>query len=283
MRFQLLSDIDTLRRGWPWGRVRPAGWPVPEPGVSDRPSNLGWARTEPVRSVRWLIQRGLSLPFTKLMTDPKVEGREWLRKLDRPAILASNHVSHADTQILLYALPDRAREKTVVAAAADYWYRRPWLGRAVGLWLNTFPFSRTGSAREVLYSASELLKSGWNLLYYAEGTRSVDGRLGSFQPGLGYLAGQTRSPVVPMHIRGTHRVMPKGRPFPLPGAVEVRIGKPLSVDPGEDSRTFTGRVEHAVRELSTSSPEPEVVGSWIERWEASRPSARARSARPRKR
>jgi 1-acyl-sn-glycerol-3-phosphate acyltransferase len=271
VRFELLTDLDALRNGWRWGGVRPASWPEPEPGVPDRPSNLSWARTEPVRSLRELIQRGLSLPFTRLMTDPKVEGREWLRQLDRPAILASNHVSHADTQILLYALPDQARERTVVAAAADYWYRRPWLGRIVGLWLNTFPFSRTGGAREVLHSASELLRSGWHLLYYAEGTRSTDGRMGSFQPGLGHLANQTRSPVVPMNIRGTHRVMPKGRPFPLPGPVEVRIGKPLSLASGEDSRAFTARVEKSVRQLGTRSEDPAVVGTWIERWRATSP------------
>jgi 1-acyl-sn-glycerol-3-phosphate acyltransferase len=282
VRFQLLSDLDTMRRGWRWGEVRPASWPEPEPGVPDRPSNLGWARTEPVRSLRWLIQRGLSLPFTRLMTDPRVEGREWLRELDRPAILASNHVSHADTQLVLYALPDKAREHTVVAAAADYWYRRPWLGRLVGLWLNTFPFSRTGGAREVLHSASELLKSGWNLLYYPEGTRSADGRLGRFMPGLGHLASQTRSPVVPLHIRGSHRVMPKGRAFPMPGPVEVRIGKPLSLAPGEDSRAFTERVEGAVRGLSQRTQEPSVVGTWIERWEAGRPPPQ-RSSRPRTR
>jgi 1-acyl-sn-glycerol-3-phosphate acyltransferase len=271
VKFELLSDLETLRRGWRWGGVRPASWPEPAPGVPDRPSNLSWARTEPVRSLRLLIQRGLSLPLTRAMTDPQVEGREWLRQLDRPAILVSNHVSHADTQILLYALPDQARERTVVAAAADYWYRRPWLGRVVGLWLNTFPFSRTGGAREVLHSASELLKSGWNLLYYAEGTRSVDGRMGHFQPGLGHLANQTRSPVVPMHIKGSHRVMPKGRAFPLPGPVEVRIGKPLALNPNEDSRAFTARVEHSVRQLGSGSDDPTVVGSWIERWNASKP------------
>jgi 1-acyl-sn-glycerol-3-phosphate acyltransferase len=268
VRFELLSDVETLRRGWRWGGVRPAGWPPAAPGVPDRPSNLSWARTEPVRSLRWLVQHGISLPFTRIMTDPKVEGREWLRQLERPAILASNHVSHADTQLLLYALPDRTRERTVVAAAADYWYRRPWLGRVVGLWLNTFPFSRTGGAREVLHSASELLKSGWNLLYYAEGTRSVDGRLGSFLPGLGHLAGETRSPVVPMHVSGSHRVMPKGRPFPLPAPVEVRIGRPLQLGPGEGSRAFTGRVERAVRSLAAGTQEPAVVGTWIARWEA---------------
>jgi 1-acyl-sn-glycerol-3-phosphate acyltransferase len=208
------------------------------------------------------------------MTNPRVEGREWLNELERPAIFAANHVSHADTQIVLYALTERARERTVVAAAADYWYRRPWLGRLVGLWLNTFPFSRTGGAREVMHSAGDLLKSGWNLLYYPEGTRSADGRMGHFLPGLGHLAGQSRSPVVPVHVRGAHRVMPKGRPFPLPAPVEVRIGKPLAAGPGEDSRTFTGRVEGAVRQLGAGSRESSVAGTWIERWRATGGSGR---------
>ena len=58
MRFELLTDLDALRNGWRWGGVRPASWPEPEPGVPDRPSNLSWARTEPVRSLRELILEG---------------------------------------------------------------------------------------------------------------------------------------------------------------------------------------------------------------------------------
>jgi 1-acyl-sn-glycerol-3-phosphate acyltransferase len=278
MTFQLLSDVDMLRRGWRWGGVRPRSWPERAPVVPDRLSNLGWARAEPVRTLRWLIQHGASLPFTRAMTDPRVFGREWLQDLERPAILAANHVSHSDTQVLLYALPDQARERTVVGAAADYWYRRPLLGRVVSLWLNTFPFSRTGGAQEVLHSSSELLKSGWNLLVYPEGTRSTDGRLQEFRPGVGHLAIETRSPVVPMHVRGTHRVMPKGRRFPLPAPVTVRIGKPMVPDPGEASRSFASRVEGAVRELGVGSRKPELVGNWIERWRASSPRMGRRSS-----
>jgi 1-acyl-sn-glycerol-3-phosphate acyltransferase len=239
---------------------------VPEPAA-----NLDWAKREPVRSLRWLIQRGLSVPFTRAWTGLRVDGGEWLRDQERPAILVSNHVSHADTPILLTALPDRARERTVVAAGADYWYRDPWLGRLVGLWLGTFPFSRTGGAQAVLHSSSMLLRSGWNLLIFAEGTRSPDGRMGPFLPGPGHLARETRSPVVPMHVRGTHRVMPKGRSFFLPAPVKVRIGKPLTPGPNEGSRAFTARVEGAVRALGTGSGEPEVVGTWIERWRATAP------------
>ena len=268
MKFELITDLRTVRSGWRWGGVRPASWPKAAPGVPARASNLDWARQEPVRSLRWLIQRGLSAPFARAVTGLRVEGAEWLREQKRPAILAANHVSHADTVVLLAALPDRAREQTVVGAAADYWYRRPMLGRLVGLALNTFPFVRTGSAQAVLHSSSQLLRSGWNLLIYPEGTRSPDGRMGRFTPGVGHLANETRSPVVPIHVRGTHRVMPKGRPYFLPAPVEVRFGKPLEARKGEGSRAFTQRVEDAVRNLGQGTAETEVMGSWIDRWRA---------------
>jgi 1-acyl-sn-glycerol-3-phosphate acyltransferase len=272
----LLRDIRTVRRGWRWGGVRPASWPEAVPGVPEPASNLDWARHEPIRGLRWLVQRGLSVPFTRAVTGLHVEGDGWLREQDRPALLVSNHVSHADTPILLAALPDRARERTVVGAAADYWYARPWLGRLVSLWLNTFPFSRTGGAQAVLHSSSQLLRSGWNLLIYPEGSRSPDGRMQQFLPGVGHLASETRAPVVPVHVRGTHRVMPKGRSYFLPAPVDVRFGKPLEPAPGEGSRAFTQRVEEAVRELGRGTAEPEVVGSWIERWRASAPRSSSR-------
>lgn len=263
------DDLDQVRRGWRWRQPRPGSWPERAPAIPDRPGNLGWARVEPVRTVRWLIQRGLSMPLAEAMASPVVEGRDWLREVNRPVILASNHVSHADTPLLLYALPDRVREQTVVAAAADYWYRHPWLGRAVALWLNTFPFARAGSPQAVLQHSSELLKAGWNLLYYAEGTRSPDGRMQEFKPGIGFLAIESRTPVVPIHLRGSHRMMPKGRGYPLPAPVRIRIGRPLTARPGEASRAFTARIEEAVRTLASDGRDPQVAGSWIERWRAS--------------
>ncbi|HLQ61603.1 MAG TPA: lysophospholipid acyltransferase family protein [Candidatus Acidoferrales bacterium] len=267
----LRRDLDRLRRGWRWDGPRPQSWAPASTAVPERESDLGWARLEPVRSLRYLIQRWISGPFTELMTHPKVVGREWVEDLDRPHILAANHQSHADTTLLLHALSDRTRERTVVAAAADYWYKRPLLGRLVSLWLNTFPFSRTGGAQAVLHSSSQLLKSGWHLLVYPEGTRSPDGRLQEFKPGVGHLATETRTPVVPIHVTGSHRVMPKGQRLIRPAPVEIRIGKPLHPRPGEPSRAFAGRVEQAVRSLAEDSQDPEVRGSWIERWRTTRP------------
>ena len=267
----LLHDISRVRRGWYWNTPRPRSWPPQGAVVPARASDLGWARQEPVRTLRWLIQHGLLLPFTEAMAHPKVEGREWVRELERPVIFAANHSSHADTSLILHALSDRARDRTVVAAAADYWFKRPLLGNIVSLFLNTFPFSRTGGAQAQLHSSSQLLKSGWNLVLFPEGSRSPDGRIQEFKPGVGHLANETGTPVVPMHIRGAYRIMPRGQKLPLPGPVRVRIGKPMAPAKGEGSRQFTGRVEQAVRSLAKEPEQPEIQGGWIEKWKALKP------------
>src|SRR5947208_14808104 len=263
------NAVMRMRRAWHWDSPRPHTWPGQGAAVPSPASDLGWARVEPVRSIRYLIQHVLLIPFTEVMTHPKVEGREWVRELKRPVIFAANHSSHADTSLILHSLTDKARDRTVVAAAADYWFKHPILGNIVSLFLNTFPFSRTGGAQAQLHSSSQLLKSGWNLVLFPEGSRSPDGRIQEFRPGVGHLAKETGTPVVPVHIRGAQRIMPKGQKLPLPAPARVRIGKPMTPNKGEGSREFTARVEQAVKQLSNDERQQDLQGSWIERWNAS--------------
>ena len=267
----LTRDVSRMRRAWHWDTPRPHTWPEQAAVVPAPPGDLGWARVEPVRSIRWLIQRALLLPFTEAMVHPRVEGREFVRELERPVIFAANHSSHADTSLILHALTDSARDRTVVAAAADYWFKHPLLGNIVSLFLNTFPFSRTGGAQGQLHSSSNLLKSGWNLVLFPEGSRSPDGRIQEFKPGVGFLAKETGTPVVPVHIQGAFQVMPRHQRVPMPGNIRVRLGKPMTVEPKEGTREFTARVEKAVRSLSAEERQPDIQGTWIERWRASKP------------
>src|SRR5439155_1383854 len=130
---------------------------------------------------------------------------------------------------------------------------------------------RTGGAQGQLHASSTLLKSGWNLVLFPEGSRSQDGRIHEFKPGVGHLANETRTPVVPVHIRGAQRIMPKGQKLPLPAQARVRIGKPMTPKPGEGSREFTTRVEKAVRTLAETPKAEDLQGTWIERWRASKP------------
>ncbi len=172
----LVNDVQRVRRAWHWDTPRPHTWPELGAVVPPPASDLGWARQEPVRTIRYLIQHGLLLPFTEAMAHPRVEGREWVKELDRPVIFAANHSSHADTSLILHALTDTARDRTVVAAAADYWFKRPLMGNIVSLFLNTFPFSRTGGAQGQLHASSTLLKSGWNLVLFPEGSEAAAAR-----------------------------------------------------------------------------------------------------------
>src|SRR2546423_12581618 len=245
-----IDDVTRVRRAWHWSPPRPHTGPQAGAVVPPPASDLGWARVEPVRSIRYLIQHTLLLPFPEAMVHPKVEGREWVQELERPVIFAANHSSHADTSLILHSLTDTARDRTVVAAAADYWFKHPILGNIVSLFLNTFPFSRTGGAQAQLHSSSQLLKSGWNLVLFPEGSRSPDGRIQEFKPGVGHLAKETGTPVVPMHIQDAFQAMPRHQQLPLPGPVRVRIGKPMTPGPAEETSEFTARIEKAVRTLS---------------------------------
>src|SRR5260370_12412573 len=266
-----MRDLGRMRRGWHWDTPRPHTWPEQGAVVPPPASDLGWARVEPVRSIRYLIQHALLLPFTEAMVHPKVEGREWVRDLERPVIFAANHSSHADTSLILHSLTDAARDRTVVAAAADYWFKHPLLGNVVSLFLNTFPFSRTGGAQGQLHSSSQLLKSGWNLVLFPEGSRAPDGRIQEFKPGVGYLAKETGTPVVPMHIQGAFQVMPRGRRLPLPCPIRVRLVKTMTPQRAEGSREVTPRVDKDVRTLASSGKQPAGQGDWVERWRASKP------------
>jgi 1-acyl-sn-glycerol-3-phosphate acyltransferase len=137
-----------------------------------------------------------------------------------------------------------------VAAAADYFFSRRWLGVTVGLLLNAFPFSRTTAVRPTLEHCAGLLDQGWSILLYPEGTRSTTGRLGPFKSGVGLLAVDLEVPVVPIHVQGLERILPKGRTVPRRGSVRVAFGPPLRFPPGTPYNEAAAQIEEAVRSLS---------------------------------
>ncbi len=181
---------------------------------------------------------------------------------DTPVIIVSNHTSHLDAPMLLCALPGRVRARTAVTAAADYFFDSVWRGASSALAFATVPIDRSGGAPSS--TPMDLLRDGWNLVIFPEGTRSRDGARGRFRLGAAYLAINAGVPVVPVGVRGAFAAMPRGRSWPLPGRpqVTVRFGRPLRPLPGEDVRTFTARLAAEVDRLCA-----EDATSW---WDATR-------------
>nr|MDT0665338.1 lysophospholipid acyltransferase family protein [Micromonospora sp. DSM 115978] len=183
--------------------------------------------------------------------DVSTSGAEVFGDLDGPALIISNHQSHLDTPMLLCALPREVRERTAVTAAADYFFESTWRGLSTALAFGTVPIERRGGAPSS--TPVDLLRDGWNLVIYPEGTRSQDGAMGRFRNGAAFLAINAGVPIVPAGLRGTFGAMPRGRSWPIPGkpAVSVRFGRPIRPTAGEDVRALTARLSDEVKRLVT--------------------------------
>ena len=70
------------------------------------------------------------------------------------------------------------------------------------------------------------LKQGRPLLIFPEGTRSIDGHVMEFKKGAAILSYELGVPIVPVGIRGTFEVWPRGGKFRL-HPVEFHFGDPI--------------------------------------------------------
>jgi 1-acyl-sn-glycerol-3-phosphate acyltransferase len=249
---------------WPGSVPRPT--PAPEVGVH---YDTDWSRRYPARLARAMILDNVTRPVARLVADPLVRGTEELRGLDAPVIFAANHASHVDVPLLLTCLPLRFRHRTVVAAAADYFFDRRWKAHAWSLLLATVPIERAKVNRRSAELATELLADDWNLVIFPEGGRSPDGWAQTFRGGAAYLAARTGRPVVPVHLDGTRHILPKGRTTLRRTKTTVTFGEPLWPAETEDARKLGARLESAIAVLAA-----EVDSDW---WTARRQAADGRT------
>lgn len=209
-----------------------------------RASDTSWARGRVAAGVREVVLRGVLSPLIDLYTRGRVLGRERLEAVEPPVIFVANHSSHMDTPVILRALPAAWRRRTAVAAAADYFYRVPWLAHAVSLAFNTVPVERKGEAAagDGAATLARVIDDGWSLVVFAEGTRSRDGTVGRLHSGAALLAADHGLAIVPVYVSGTHAVMPPGRRWmarprmgipPVRHPIAVHFGPPIRPQEGE--------------------------------------------------
>jgi len=175
-----------------------------------------------LRSLAALMIRGWLRAYHRL----EITGREHLPG-QGSFVMVANHGSHLDTLCLLAALPLSKLHRAFPAAAQDYFFVSvPRLALAAVV-VNALPFSRQSNIRHSLELSRQLLANPGNvLILFPEGTRTTTGRIGEFKPGIGLLAAGTDIPIVPCHLAGTFEAWPKGKAFPRPRRIQLRIGPP---------------------------------------------------------
>jgi 1-acyl-sn-glycerol-3-phosphate acyltransferase len=171
-------------------------------------------------------------------------------------ILVANHASHLDTLCLLAALPLRKLHRAFPAAARDYFFvSAPRLAIAA-IAVNALPFARQSQVRQSLDLCRQLLANPGNILIlFPEGTRTTNGQMGEFRPGVGLLAAGGNIPVVPCHLKGTFEAWPKVRFLPVPRRIQLRIGAPRSYGncpPGKEAaERISQELRQAVADLAS--------------------------------
>lgn len=232
--------------------------PLPEQRRTGADYDTAWARTFRARWARTVLLESVLRPTAALVARPTRKGLDRLEDLKpahdddpvQPVIFCANHHSHVDTPVVLTSLPEPWRYQVFVGAAADYFFRNRVTGAAASLLLNAIPIERATVTRRSADLAAELIGEGWSMLIFPEGGRSPDGWGQDFRGGAAYLARRTGAPVVPIHLSGTERILPKGAKRLKPGPVTITFGDPLRAEEGEDTRRLAARIEAAVAALA---------------------------------
>lgn len=194
------------------------------------------ARRLPALILHLLVLR----PLLHLIFGLNVRGRENLPG-DGPCILAANHNSHLDILMIFAALPIRMVASAHVVAAHDYFARRRRLYAVVDFLFRPVWVDREAGDGTTLARMSALLDAGESVIIFPEGTRGEAGCLGLFHGGVGRLAVEhPDAPLIPVHLRGSERALPRKASLPLPIWQHVSIGPPqrLTGDAAEITDTL---------------------------------------------
>jgi len=236
-RGSLLADAKEVARGWRWTHrpLVPKSVELPHTEPHDFPT--AWARTEVARAARAALQAYALKPLIEFEITPRVEGLDVLGRLRAPVIFIANHSSHLDAPALLASLPMRRMHRAFPAAASDYFFTSLPKVAFSAIVINALPFDRKENPRQSLDVCRKLLETpGHILILFPEGTRTSDGTIGPFKPGVGFLTAGTDFRVVPCYLDGAFRSWPKGKFLPRPRKLRLFIGQPLQFRDRSSSR-----------------------------------------------
>jgi len=179
-------------------------------------------------------------------------------------LIVANHVTAYDGALVLYALPWKLRHRVTAAMSAEMLRDLRWgrnqgnaflnLLAPVGYWLLTglfhvFPLPRQQGFRRSFAHAGEAMDAGYSVMIFPEGTRSMDGRMRAFRPGIGMLAQMSRVPVLPVGLVGLGELKQAQARWFRTGKLKVRVGEAIPFSQTASAEELTKQYEDAVRKL----------------------------------
>ncbi|WP_353064146.1 AMP-binding protein [Tunturibacter psychrotolerans] len=228
-----------------------------------------WPWSRPISLLRAAFVECVTLPLVWFLAAPQVDPLQPDPIAKQPAapgpmLIIANHVTTYDLPLLLYALPRAIRLHTAAAMSGEILEdlrrgqnRQPrWLNPLgppawflITALFNVFPLPRRRDFQRSFAHAGEALDRGLNVFIFPEGTRSPDGTLAPFRPGIGLLVKQSSVPVLPMALRGLGELKTRKRRWFRSGTLQVRVGQPIHFPPDATEAAITARLHAEVGDL----------------------------------
>ena len=154
-----------------------------------------------------------------------IKGRETIKE-GMQYVIISNHQSQYDILALVTSLNIQFR--WVIKKELLY---VPLFGWALYAAKNVF-IDRSNREKAIasINKAVNRLPQGVSLLVFAEGTRSKDGTLQKFKKGGFTIAIERQMPILPVVVKGSRAILPKGSLIFHSGNIEVVVCDPIPAD-----------------------------------------------------
>ncbi|MDF2672576.1 MAG: 1-acyl-sn-glycerol-3-phosphate acyltransferase [Clostridiales bacterium] len=154
-----------------------------------------------------------------------VIGEENIPK-DRSVVFISNHQGNFDIPILLGYIN---KPKAFIAKIETK--KLPlissWMREMKCVFMDRKDIRQSVQA---INDGAEILREGYSLVIFPEGTRSKGENIGEFKHGSFKLATKAGVPIIPVTIKGSYKMMEQTKFIIRPGKVEIIISKPIETD-----------------------------------------------------
>jgi len=164
----------------------------------------------PYRIMRRVLHVAMALPW-----GPRVYNRCY-EPTRGGAVYICNHQSFLDPMLMSYSL-----RRPMSFMARDSLFKVPGFSQLISKF-NAFPVKRGSADTGAMKEAMRRIKAGGQMVVFAEGTRTLDGRIGPFLPGVALLAQRAAEWTVPVVIDGAFEVWPRTQRLPSPGHIVVQ-------------------------------------------------------------
>ena len=172
----------------------------------------------------------------------------------RPYVFMPNHASMVDIWAVFVAIPASFRfiaKKQLASIPLFGW------AMAAGRFI-FIDRQNAASARRTMDEASRRIRAGQSVVIFPEGTRTRDGRLLPFKKGGFHLAIDSGAAVVPVAIKGSREVMPRGAALIRAGTVTLEVDAPIPTTglTTSDRDALIEKVRSRVAAMLGELPEP---------------------------